>query len=162
MITSPVSGGIQWHEPFLQMRNSKVEALFADHRSYYYNGNKVDEQTHLGYDLASTAHSPVEAANNGKVVFADNLGIYGNCMVLDHGMGLYSLYGHMSSMDAQPGSVVTRGDIIGRTGQTGLAGGDHLHFSMLIQGVQTNPLEWWDSSWIRLHVLDRVLSGREE
>ena len=161
-VTSPVSGVIQWHEPFLQMRNSKVEALFADHRSYYYNGNKVDEQTHLGYDLASTAHSPIEAANSGKVVFADNLGIYGNCMVLDHGMGIYSLYGHLSSMDAQLGSAVTRGDIIGRTGQTGLAGGDHLHFSMLVQGVQTNPLEWWDSSWIRLHLLDRVLSGGEE
>ncbi len=161
-ITSPVSGGIQWSEPFLQMRNSKVEALFADHRSYYYNGNKVDEQTHLGYDLASISHSPIEAANNGRVVFADNLGIYGNCMVLDHGMGLYSLYGHLSSMDAQSGSVVSRGDIIGHTGQTGLAGGDHLHFSMLIQGVQTNPLEWWDSSWIKLHVLGRISAEGEE
>ena len=161
-ITFPVSEGIQWNEPFLQMRNSKVEALFADHRSYYYNGNKVDEQTHLGYDLASTAQSPIEAANNGRVVFVDNLGIYGNCVVLDHGLGLYSLYAHMSSMDVHPDSTVTRGEIIGRSGQTGLAGGDHLHYSMLVQGIHTNPLEWWDPSWIRLHVLNRGLSGSHE
>lgn len=154
-ITSPVSGGISWNESFLQMRNSQVEALFADHREYYYEGAKVDEQTHLGYDLASTAQCPIEAANNGRVVFADNLGIYGNCMVIDHGLGLYSLYAHLSSMDVQPGSEVTRGAVIARSGQTGLAGGDHLHYSMLIQGVQTNPLEWWDSSWVQLHILNR-------
>ena len=161
-ITSPVSGGIPWQEAFLQMRNSQVEALFADYREYYFNGVKVDEQTHLGYDLASTAHSPIEAANDGRVVFADNLGIYGNCMVIDHGLGLYSLYAHLSAMDVQPGSAVSRGEVIARSGQTGLAGGDHLHYSMLIQGVQTNPLEWWDSSWVRLHVLDRWSPGAEE
>ncbi len=161
-VTSPVSGGLQWTESFLQLRNSKVEALFADHRSYFYNGKQVDEQTHLGYDLASTSHSPIEAANNGRVVFAENIGIYGNCVVLDHGLGLYSLYAHMSSMDVQPDVTVSRGEIIGRSGQTGLAGGDHLHFSMLVQGIQTNPLEWWDPSWIKLHVLNRWVSGNPE
>ena len=162
-VTSPVSGGIAWDEAFLQMRNSKVEALFADHRSYYFDGEKVDEQVHLGYDLASIAQSQVEAANNGRVVFAENLGIYGNCIVLDHGLGLYSLYAHLSSMDVQIDDAVSRGETIGRSGQTGLAGGDHLHFSMLVQGVQTNPLEWWDSGWVKLHVLNRIaLTGRGE
>lgn len=155
-VSTPVSGGIQWKEPFLQMRNSRVEALFADYRSYHYNGEKVDEQVHLGYDLASTANSPIEASNDGAVAFADNLGIYGNCIIIDHGLGLYSLYGHLSSLDVKAGKAVSRGEIIGRSGQTGLAGGDHLHYSMLVQGVQTNPLEWWDPSWVRLHVLDRV------
>jgi len=161
-VTTPVSGGIAWDEAFLQMRNSKVEALFADHRDYYFNGEKVDEQVHLGYDLASTAQSPVEAANDGRVVFAENLGIYGNCIVLDHGLGLYSLYGHLSSMDVEPGTAVRRGEIIGRTGQTGLAGGDHLHYSMLVQGVQTNPLEWWDPGWVQLHVLQRTRASVAE
>jgi len=155
-VTGSVTGGISWEEAFLQMRNSKVEALFADHRSYFYGGEKVDEQVHLGYDLASTANSPVEAANNGTVAFAENLGIYGNCVIIDHGLGVYSLYGHLSTIDTRPGNVVSRGEVIGSSGQTGLAGGDHLHFSMLVQGVQTNPLEWWDPSWIKLHVLNRL------
>lgn len=161
-VTTPVTRGISWDEAFLQMRNSKVEALFADHRSYYYNGEKVDEQVHLGYDLASTANSPVEAANDGRVAFAENLGIYGNCVMIDHGMGVYSLYGHLSTIGTRPGATVARGEVIGMTGQTGLAGGDHLHFSVLVQGVQTNPLEWWDPSWIKLHVLDRLRLGGEE
>lgn len=155
-VTSPVSGGISWEQPFLQMKNSKVEAQFADYRSYYYNGEQVDEQTHLGFDLASTANCPIEAANDAVVVFAENLGIYGNCVILDHGLGIYSLYAHLSQIGVEPEAVVQRGEIIGRSGQTGLAGGDHLHYSMLVQGVQTSPLEWWDSKWIRQHVLSRA------
>lgn len=137
-----------WESPFEQLANTKVEALFADIRSYIYKGAKVDEQVHLGFDLSRVARAPVVAANHGKVVFAGDLGIYGKCVVIDHGFALQSIYAHLSEVSVAPGQTVRRRDPIGRSGETGLAGGDHLHFSLQIDGVQTNPLEWWDPIWI--------------
>ncbi len=141
-----------WKGPFAQLGNSQVEASFADARTYIYNGKDVDQQTHLGFDLAVTANVPVVAANNGVVVNADWLGIYGNCVIVDHGMGIASLYGHLSSIDVKVGDAVGKGQVLGRSGMTGLAGGDHLHFTMLVDGHPVNPVEWWDAHWIQ----DRV------
>jgi murein DD-endopeptidase MepM/ murein hydrolase activator NlpD len=124
----------QWDGPFVQLGNSKVEASFADHRTYFYKGKEVDRQVHLGFDLAVTAHVPVIAAHAGTVLYADWLGIYGNCIVIDHGMGVQSLYGHLMSFDVKVGDHVTRGQTIGRSDSTGLAGGDHVHFTMLVGG----------------------------
>jgi murein DD-endopeptidase MepM/ murein hydrolase activator NlpD len=155
-LTSALTPERYWSQPFLQLRNTQVEAVFADHRKYFYQGRLVDEQVHLGFDLASVAHSPVEAANTGRVVFAGALGIYGNTVIVDHGWGLYSLYAHLSRIDVESGRLVQRGEPLGNTGQTGLAGGDHLHFSMLVQGEQVSPLEWWDPNWIRNHVEARL------
>jgi murein DD-endopeptidase MepM/ murein hydrolase activator NlpD len=148
-----------WSEPFEQLSNSKVESQFADVRSYIYKGKKVDEQVHLGFDLSVTQHVPVVAANSGRVVYADRLGIYGNCIVVDHGYGLQSIYGHLSSIGVKAGDMVKRGQEMGRSGSTGLAGGDHLHFSMQLDGVQVNPVEWWDGHWIQDHVFSRVQPG---
>jgi murein DD-endopeptidase MepM/ murein hydrolase activator NlpD len=145
-----------WTQVFLQLANSQVESAFADRRSYVYKGKKVDEQVHLGFDLATTLHGPVVAANDGKVVWAAPLGIYGNCIVVDHGYGLQSIYGHLSELGVKEGQMVHRGETMGKSGSTGLAGGDHLHFSMQIDGVQVNPLEWWDDHWINDHVRSRM------
>ena len=145
-----------WKGPFVQLGNSQVEAAFADARTYVYNGKDVDLQTHLGFDLAVTANVPVLAANAGKVVNADWLGIYGNCVIIDHGMGVFSLYGHLSSIDVKVGDSVTKGQTLGRSGMTGLAAGDHLHFTMLVAGHPVNPVEWWDPHWIQDRV-DRKL-----
>jgi len=144
-----------WTEPFLQLANSKVESEFADVRSYIYKGKKVDQQVHLGFDLAVTVHTPVLAANDGKVIWAAPLGIYGNCIVVDHGYGLQSIYGHLSSLAVKEGDMVKRGQEMGKSGSTGLAGGDHLHYSMQVGGVEINPVEWWDQHWIKDHVQDR-------
>jgi murein DD-endopeptidase MepM/ murein hydrolase activator NlpD len=145
-----------WTQPFVQLANSKVESGFADVRSYIYKGKKVDRQVHLGFDLAVAQHTPVAAANDGKVVWAAPLGIYGNCIVVDHGLALQSIYGHLSEIGVKEGQMVKRGEIIGKSGSTGLAGGDHLHFSMQIDGVQVNPLEWWDGHWIQDHIFERM------
>jgi murein DD-endopeptidase MepM/ murein hydrolase activator NlpD len=145
-----------WTEAFLQLANSKVESEFADVRTYVYKGKKIDKQVHLGFDLAVSQHTPVVAANDGKVVWAAPLGIYGNCIVVDHGYGLQSIYGHLSEFAIKEGDMVKRGQTMGKTGSTGLAGGDHLHFSMQIDGVQVNPVEWWDEHWIKDHVRSRV------
>ncbi len=138
-----------WSRPFLAMPNTKVMSRFADRRTYVYDGRTVDHQTHLGFDLASVRNADVPAANDGVVVMARYFGIYGNAVVLDHGYGLMSLYGHLSTIAVADGDRVERGQTIGTTGATGLAGGDHLHFSMLLRGMPVNPGEWWDGHWIR-------------
>jgi murein DD-endopeptidase MepM/ murein hydrolase activator NlpD len=145
-----------WRPPFVQMTKTQVEALFADRRAYVYRGRKVDEQVHLGYDLSRVKQAPVQAANDGKVVFAGSLGIYGNCVVIDHGYGLQSVYAHLSSFGVKEGQEVKKAEEIARSGETGLAGGDHLHFSMLIDGAQTDPREWWDATWTGKYVFGRV------
>jgi len=155
--TSPTR---QWEGPFVQLGNSKVEASFADHRTYFYQGKEVDRQVHLGFDLAVTAHVPVIAAHAGTVVYADWLGIYGNCIVLDHGMGVQSLYGHLMSFDVKVGDHVTRGQTIGRSDSTGLAGGDHVHFTMLVGGRMVNPVEWWDKKWMTDRVERKLQEAR--
>ena len=138
-----------WDGAFLQMRNSAVTSRFAEHRSYFLGGEKVSEAIHYGYDLASLSGAPIEAGNAGRVIFADELGIYGNTVVLDHGLGLASLYAHLSRVDVAPGEDVVKGQTLGTSGQTGLAGGDHLHFAILVGGVYVDPVEWWDSKWVR-------------
>lgn len=138
-----------WSKPFEMMPNGKVMSAFADRRTYQYQGRVIDHQDHLGYDLAVTRQSPVPAANDGVVVLAKFLGIFGNAVVIDHGFGIMSLYGHLSSISVSAGQKVVRGDIIGKTGETGLAGGDHLHFTILLQGLPVNPVEWWDGHWIK-------------
>jgi murein DD-endopeptidase MepM/ murein hydrolase activator NlpD len=151
---------VLWTGPFLQLGNSKVEAKFADVRSYIYKGKKVDQQVHLGFDLSVTQHTPVVASNDGKVVYAGNLGIYGNCIVVDHGYSLQSIYAHLSQIDVKPGDMVKKGQSMGKSGSTGLAGGDHLHYGMQVDGVQINPVEWWDSHWIKDRILSKI-PGRE-
>ncbi len=149
-------GRFLWSQPFLQQHNSKVEASFADVRNYMYQGKKIDQQVHLGYDLSITQHVGVEASNDGKVIYAAPLGIYGNCVVLDHGYGLQTIYGHMSELGVHEGDLVKRGQILGKSGQTGMAGGDHIHFSMQLDGIQIDPKEWWDAHWIKDHIAKRV------
>ena len=150
----------QWQQPFVQLGNSKVEAGFADHRTYVYQDKEVDQQTHLGFDLAVTAHVPVAAANTGTVLLAKWLGIYGNCVIIDHGMGVQSLYGHLLSFDVKEGDKVARGQTVGRSDSTGLAGGDHLHFTLLVGGQMVNPVEWWDAHWIADRVERKLKEAR--
>ena len=145
-----------WNQPFMQLPNTRSMASFADRRTYVYEGRDVDQQDHLGFDLASIRRAPVLAANQGIVLMADYFGIYGNAVVIDHGFGLMSLYAHMSSLAVTVGQEVARGDNLGATGETGLAGGDHLHFSMMLHGLQINPLEWWDPSWIENRIASKL------
>jgi len=136
---------------FYPLRNGKKVANFGDHRYYYYDNkdNVISESYHLGYDMASVKMASIVASNGGKVVYADYNGIYGNMPIIDHGLGLYTLYGHCSSLEVKEGDEVKSGQVIAKTGTTGLALGDHLHFGILVQGVEVRPIEWLDSKWIR-------------
>ena len=140
-----------WYDRFIRMPGAG-KAGFADQRTYYYQDKAIDHQTHLGMDIASTARVAIKAANRGKVIFADYLGIYGNTVMLDHGQGLTSLYSHLSRIDTEPGKMVEKDELIGHSGTTGMAGGDHLHFSMLVHGIFVTPVEWWDQHWIDVNI----------
>jgi hypothetical protein len=143
---------ILWNGPFLHW--GKEESMFADVRNYMYKGKKVDQQVHLGFDLSDTQNAPVHVANDGRVVWASDLGIYGNSVVVDHGYSLQSIYGHLNRIDVKVGDMVKKDQSLGVAGATGMALGVHVHFSMQIDGVQINPREWWDEHWIH----DRILS----
>jgi murein DD-endopeptidase MepM/ murein hydrolase activator NlpD len=149
-------------EAFEQMPDSQVMSSFAERRSYLLDGNKVSQSIHYGYDLASLAGSPIPASNKGRVVWAGELGIYGNCVILDHGLGINTLYGHLSNIDVKVGDAVEKGQILGQSGQTGLAGGDHLHFAILLRGVYVDPVEWWDPKWVREHALGLLATARSK
>jgi murein DD-endopeptidase MepM/ murein hydrolase activator NlpD len=148
--TAPKWLFIKEFEPF---GNAAIKGNFADRRTYMYEGKNVDTQDHLGFDLARTERAPVNVGNDGIVIFAGDLGIYGNCVVVDHGYGVMSLYAHLSSIGVAVGASIARGAILGNTGATGLAGGDHLHFTTLLHGLPVNPIEWWDAHFLedRLH-----------
>jgi murein DD-endopeptidase MepM/ murein hydrolase activator NlpD len=151
---------MHWQGSFLRLPKSATRARYADHRTYLYKGNQIDKQVHLGIDLASTANSAVPAGNAGVVALAQPVGIYGKTVILDHGFGLFSMYAHLSQIAVKVGDVVARGDKLGRTGSTGMAGGDHLHFSMLVGDTFVNPVEWWDMKWIQNNITQKIQSAQ--
>jgi murein DD-endopeptidase MepM/ murein hydrolase activator NlpD len=155
-LAAKTSPDLQFHDAFQQLGNSQVEAKFADTRTYFYKGKEIDTQVHLGFDLAVTANVPIVASQRGTVVHASDLGIYGNCVIIDHGMGVQSLYGHLSSIGVKVGDKVEKGQQLGRSGMTGLAGGDHLHFTMIVGGQQVTPVDWWSAQWLQDRVLRKI------
>ena len=145
-----------WDGPFLRMKDGAPMALFGDRRQWIFEGREIGESIHEGIDLASTEQAPIQAANSGVILFAGSLGIYGNTVIIDHGLGMISLYGHLSSIQVKEGQPVKTGDMIGKTGMSGLAGGDHLHYGIMVGGQFVNPIEWWDPHWIADNVKKKV------
>jgi len=143
------------------LKNGAVVAHFGDHRKYYYKGKLVSEAYHLGLDMASHSMAAIKTQNGGKVVYANYNGLYGNMPILSHGLGLYTLYGHCSSVDVSEGEEVAPNSKIANTGKTGYAMGDHLHFGVLVQGVEVRPQEWMDRKWIKLNISDIIKSAKK-
>jgi len=145
-----------WKGAFSRLPRSARRAGFADQREYVHNGRVIDHQVHMGIDLASVKRAAVPASNSGRVVFCSPLGIYGKTVMLDHGFGLFSMYAHLSRIDVEKGQVLAKGDILGKTGRTGMAAGDHLHFGMMVHNTFVNPVEWWDGTWIKNNVMTKI------
>ena len=148
-------------KPFYPLKNAAAVASFGDHRYFKYNGNLVSESYHLGLDLASTAQADVVVSNAGEVVYTQYNGIYGKNIIISHGLGVYSLYGHNSSFLVDEGEQVKAGDVIAKTGMTGLALGDHLHFGMLVQGIEVRPEEWMDKNWMKDNIFGVINSAKK-
>jgi murein DD-endopeptidase MepM/ murein hydrolase activator NlpD len=143
------------------LKNGALVAHFGDHRKYYYKGKLVSQAYHLGLDLASHAMAPIVTQNGGEVVFANDNGLYGNMLALSHGLGLYTIYGHCSSFDVSQGEDVAPNSKIASTGKSGYAMGDHLHFGVLVQGIEVRPQEWMDKQWIKLNISDIIKSAKK-
>jgi murein DD-endopeptidase MepM/ murein hydrolase activator NlpD len=162
LIGADTTATVHWEGTFVRLPNAAPRAGFGDHRTYLYAGKQVDETYHLGVDLASLARSPIPAANHGRVVLSEDLGIYGQTVILDHGFGLQTLYGHLSEIHVTTGDLARKGQPIGLTGETGMALGDHLHYGVYVSGVPVNPLEWWDAQWIDFRISECVRTVGKE
>lgn len=148
-------------KPFYPLRNGQKVASFGDHRLYYYDHKKVSESYHLGLDLASIKMDEILTQNHGITVFAEENGIYGNLPIIHHGMGLYTIYGHCSSLKVAAGDTVKPNEQIANTGKSGYAMGDHLHFGVLVQGIEVRPEEWMDKEWIRLNITEVMKNAKK-
>ena len=161
-VPADTKADLMWEGRFGRLAGAANRARYADRRIYKYKGKEIDKATHLGIDLASTANAPVGAANHGRVILAEDIGIFGNTVIIDHGFGLASLYSHLSQVSVDTGDELRKGDIIGQTGLTGLAGGDHLHLSIIVHNVFVNPVEWWDASWIKNNITSKIEGVRDQ
>lgn len=148
-------------QPFYPLKNAAKVASFGDHRLYYYNNEMVSESYHLGLDLASVKMGEIKTQNHGMTVFSEENGIYGNMPIIHHGMGLYTLYGHCSSVRVAAGDSVRPNDQIANSGKSGYAMGDHLHFGVLVQGVEVRPEEWMDKEWINLNITEVMKNAKK-
>ena len=114
-------------------------SFFGDRRTYVYNTGTRSVSEHYGIDFGVPTGTPVKACGSGKVVLAENRISTGWSIVIEHLPGLYSLYYHMDSLVAKEGDIVKQGDLIGKSGATGLATGPHLHWEIRLRGMAVNP-----------------------
>lgn len=147
---------------FRRLRGSKTVASYGERRSYYLDGKKINEAWHLGIDMASIKHAPIKISNDGVVVYKNYLGLYGNAIIVKHSLGLCSLYAHTSTQNVELGDSVTAGQKIANTGSTGGVFGDHLHFGIIVQGYEVNPLEWMDSHWIKGRITKVLKNAKKQ
>lgn len=146
----PINKNIKtWNiSKFHPLPRSKKVASFGDTRYFYKDKKKsISKSYHLGLDLASIKHDNI-FSNYGKIIFTGYNGIYGNMVLVEHGLGLKSVYGHCSSILAKQNNIISNKTIIAKTGKTGLALGDHLHFGIILHETSVRPEEWIDQHWI--------------
>ncbi len=143
------------------LKNAQVVARFGDHRKYSYDGDAISESYHLGLDLASNSMAKIKPQNGGEVVYADYNGLYGHMPMIHHGLGLYTLYGHCSTLKVNSGENFSARGTIANTGKSGYAMGDHLHFGVLVQGIEVRPQEWMDKDWIRMNITNIIKDAKK-
>ncbi|MEM6430724.1 MAG: M23 family metallopeptidase, partial [Deinococcota bacterium] len=128
-----------WTEPFMMPLEGDGTSLFGDLRRYSPNH---PEAFHTGHDIAAASGTPVVATNDGIVVTAEVLPLRGGLVTLDHGANVFSHYAHLEAFDVRVGEQVTRGQVIGQVGSTGMSTGPHLHWEMRLGTLPTAPLDW--------------------
>ena len=125
-----------WDTGFVRPVPGRANGAFGS-RSIF---NGQARQPHGGADFLSPAGTPIQAPNSGRVVLAHDLYFTGNTVVIDHGLGVFSLLAHLSVMDVHQGELVTQGQTIGRVGATGRVTGPHLHWAVRMTGARVDPL----------------------
>jgi len=127
-----------WQGRFSLPAQGRISQGFG-HRQII-NGKRAGE--HRGMDIAITIGTSIEAANQGKIVFANYLRAFGGTIVLDHGQGIHTLYFHLSKFAARTGDRVNKGDIIAYSGNSGISSGPHLHWGMSVHNLRVDPKQW--------------------
>jgi murein DD-endopeptidase MepM/ murein hydrolase activator NlpD len=145
-----------WDGGFIYLPRSVVRGSFGADRIYTYKGQEIGRELSDGIGLASVPGAQVPAANAGDVVFAGPLGVYGNTVVMDHGLGLLTVYANLGSIAVKAGDVLKKGEPLGTTGTTGLTPGDQVHFAVYLAGQPVIPIEWWDGHWIEDNVTAKL------
>jgi hypothetical protein len=133
-----------WNGPFRMPLDGRIRTTssFATRRCYQCPQGSAPTSYHGGLDMGTPEGTPVRAPANGVVVLAERLAVRGNTIIIDHGLGVYSLLAHNSVLDATVGQSVKAGDIVARSGNTGLSNGPHLHWEVHVNGPAVEPLEW--------------------
>ncbi|AFV96419.1 MULTISPECIES: M23 family metallopeptidase [unclassified Sulfuricurvum] len=126
-----------WNKPFIHPMESNITSLYGSARTY----NGVLKSYHGGVDFRARTPLPILASNDGIVVLVKDRYYAGGTVIIDHGEGIYSCYFHMSRFDVKVGDGVKRGQSIGLTGATGRITGPHLHFGLMVLGLQSDPLD---------------------
>jgi murein DD-endopeptidase MepM/ murein hydrolase activator NlpD len=133
-----------WNGTFLRPNNGEVTTIFGVRR--YYNGEFAQDYYHRGVDYGGSAGSTIIAPADGRVALVgyerDGFAVHGNCVGLDHGQGVTSIYLHMTSIKVKPGEFVRAGQTLGTLGSTGAATGPHLHWGVFVQGKAVDPVPW--------------------
>jgi murein DD-endopeptidase MepM/ murein hydrolase activator NlpD len=124
-----------WDQPFTIPIPGRTGTNFGHRRVF----NGEPRAPHAGADLRASTGTPIRAANRGRVVLAKNLFFSGNTVILDHGLGIYSIYAHLSRIDVKRGTVVKNGEVVGLAGATGRVTGPHLHWGTRVQGARVDP-----------------------
>jgi murein DD-endopeptidase MepM/ murein hydrolase activator NlpD len=127
--------GQEWNGKFIKPIDSEISTEFGVKRIM----NEKKTSIHRGTDFRGKSGTPVMSINSGKVILAEDLFYGGNTLIVDHGMGLYSVYMHLSNINASKGENVSKGQIVGRVGMSGRTTGPHLHLSVKLNGVSVNP-----------------------
>ena len=134
-IYATITKEMLWDEAFTIPIAGRTGTNFGHRRIF----NGEPRAPHAGADLHATTGTPIHATNRGRVVLAKSLFFTGNTVILDHGLGIYSLYAHLSRINVKRGEMVNNGQVVGLAGATGRVTGPHLHWGMRVQGARVDP-----------------------
>ena len=134
-IYARITDEMLWKQPFSVPIAGETGTNFGHRRVF----NGEPRAPHAGADLRAKTGTPIHATNRGRVVLAKSLFFTGNTVILDHGLGIYSLYAHLSRIDVKVGDIINSGQQVGLSGATGRVTGPHLHWGMVVQGARVDP-----------------------
>lgn len=150
----------QWNGTFGRPSGT-TQRMFGDLINFSFQDQSLGKSLQLGDEIRKPPNSEVEAANDGIVVFSDTLGFYGKTVIIDHGLGLVSIYARMGSVSAHEGDRIQKGESIGTGGESGFALFPQVYYEMRMQGISVDPREWWDPTWLDSQIQGKINEAKK-